>query len=347
VLPDHDPSHAQLLEGFELEWNRYQSLLSTHSIRTLYFGGGTPSLLKAQELGRILDMIRQTHSLENLEITLEANPERMSEENLKELYALGINRLSFGVQSFDDGHLSLLGRTHDSRQAQQAIRLAHDVGFRNISLDLMYDLPHQTLASFANSLHQAAQLPITHLSLYNLTIEPHTQYFKQKEALTPHLPNQELSLQMYQTAQEILGAFGFEQYEISAFAKPGFASQHNSGYWMGTPFLGFGPSAFSYYAGKRFRNIANLKRYSDALKRGESPVDFEEELSPESRQKELLAIQLRLLNGVELQQFTLPEETKNNIDNLIELELLKREEETLLLTQKGILLYDSVAIELI
>ena len=148
-------------------------------------------------------------------------------------------------------------------------------------------------------------------------------------------------------AQNILTDAGLEQYEISAFARPGFSSQHNSGYWKGTPFLGFGPSAFSYYQGRRFRNICHLQRYHDALKKGESPIDFEEELSPEAQQKELLAIQLRLMQGANLKDFILSNETKLNINNLIRLELLREEKNILFLTPKGILLYDSVAIELI
>lgn len=347
VLPDQERLHKILMEGLELEWQRNQTIMSDKTIRTLYFGGGTPSLLKKEELHSLMQMIRKTHSLEGIEITLEANPEKMSEEKLTDLLSAGINRLSVGVQSFDEEHLRLLGRTHTGNQAETAIKLAHKLGFQNISLDLMYDLPHQTLESFENSLQIASELPITHLSLYNLTIEPHTQFFKQKDALEPHVPDQEISLQMYRKAQEILTSSGFEQYEISAFAKPGFHSKHNSGYWLGTPFLGFGPSAFSYYQGKRFRNFCHLAKYTENLKNKLSPIDFEEELKPDDQQKELLAIHLRLMQGANLDQFSLSEETKINITKLIDLNLLKKENNTLFLTQKGILLYDSVAIELI
>ncbi len=348
VLPDLERFHNLLLEGLELEWQRYKELISAHTIRTIYFGGGTPSLLKTEEVAELLQMIRNTHSIDDIEITLEANPELMTEEKLKALRALGINRLSFGVQSFDEKLLTLLGRTHSAHQAKEAIQMADKAGFKNISLDLMYDLPHQTFAAYENSLTQALELPITHLSLYNLTIEPHTSFFKHKSSLTPHIPDQETSLQMYRLSQEAAKAAGFEQYEISAFAKPGFSSKHNSGYWMGTPFLGLGPSAFSYYEGRRFRNIANINRYKGALAKGESPVDFEEELSPENRLKELLAIQLRLICGVDLEAFPpLPPETQKGISRLIDLQLLKREKNILSLTGQGILLYDSVATEII
>lgn len=348
VLPDQDRFHSLLLQGLELEWERALPLLSTHSIRTIYFGGGTPSLLKTGELATLLHLIRKTHSIENIEITMEANPEKMDASKMREFHDLGINRLSFGVQSFDAAHLTLLGRTHSATQAAEAILLAERTGFKNISLDLMYDLPGQTPASYQNSLEAALKLPITHLSLYNLTIEPHTAFFKRKEELLPHIPDEEASLEMYRLSQECTKASGFEQYEISAFAKPGFHSRHNSGYWLGTPFLGFGPSAFSYFEGKRFRNIANINRYTAALQQGESPVDFEEELSPESRLRELLAIRLRLISGVDLEQFpALPLDLKNIIDQLIEQQLLKIKENTLSLSEKGILLYDSVATELI
>lgn len=348
VVPDQERYHTLLLEGLELEWQSYQSILQSHQIRTLYFGGGTPSLLKIDELERILQMIRKTHSLEGIEITLEANPELMNEAKLKALLRLGINRLSFGVQSFDEDQLHVLGRTHSGGQAKEIILLAHQVGFKNISLDLMYDLPRQTYGSYENSLRQAVQLPITHLSLYNLTIEPHTSFFKQKEKLIPQLPDPEMSLRLYELSQEYTKAAGFQQYEISAFAKPGFESKHNSGYWAGTPFIGFGPSAFSYLEGKRFSNTANLHHYADALKNNLSPVDFEEELSQDEKQKELLAIRLRMLRGVNLEEFpNLSQESNMTIKNLIDINLLQLENNRLSLTPKGILLYDSVAIELI
>ena len=159
VVPDQDRYHEQLMEGLELEWGRWHEVLSKHKIRTLYFGGGTPSLLKTEELEKLLGMIKRTHSLEGIEITLEANPEKMTEEKLKELRALGINRLSFGVQSFEEEHLIQLGRTHSSGGAKGAIRLAREVGFNNISLDLMYDLPHQTLQGFEHTLLQAVSSP--------------------------------------------------------------------------------------------------------------------------------------------------------------------------------------------
>ncbi len=324
VIPDQERHKKQYLAALKKEW---QLRNPGYKPRTIYFGGGTPTLLGYETIAEILSWIDYDPTIE---ITLEANP-----ESLHHFKPCGINRISLGVQSFDDQLLTILTRTHQKSEAIQAIENVHAQGIENISIDLMYDLPHQTLDQWTKSLQQAIKLPITHLSFYNLTFEPHTAFYKKQKTLTPHLPTDDISLQMLQHGIHILEENGFARYEIASFAKPGFESQHNSGYWTGRPFLGLGPSAFSFWNKSRFRNIANLNRYSKLLADGKTPTDFSEKLSPQQAENEHIAIALRLLKGVK----TSPE----NFSELIAEGFLDYSQEHLKLTEKGRLFYDTVA----
>lgn len=289
-----------LLEALSLEWQLYKKLTQDKKIVSVYFGGGTPFLMGPDSLHQILSWINPPY---DAEITLEANPEDVNLEAIRAFYEIGINRLSLGVQSFDNLLLKRLGRHHTAQKASEAIHLAAQAGIKNLTIDLMYDIPSQTLSSWKQTLSHLSTLPITHLSLYNLTIEPYTAFHKQRLTLTPLLPSSEESLKMLEAATERLPTIGLSRYEISAFAMPGFESRHNTGYWEGRPFLGFGPSAFSHWEGERYRNLCDLKKYAAALKSGQSPVDFRERLSPLASLHERLAIKLRLLSGVDMRQF--------------------------------------------
>lgn len=333
VLPDNEDSKKLLLQGLEKEWQHYLPQIQGKKILSVYFGGGTPSLFGPSAINTILNWIQPTS---DCEITLETNPETSIQDYQ------GINRVSIGVQSLDDSSLSILGRNHNAKKAIEAIESCN---IPNISCDLMYDLPHQNLSSWERTLHKLTQLPITHVSLYNLTFEPNTVFFKRKKTLTPHLPSPETSLQMLQTAVSSLENSGFSRYEISAFAKPNFHSIHNIGYWIGRPFIGFGPSAFSYWNNKRFRNCANLKLYVEKLQRNESPVDFEEELPYPANLNELLAIRLRLLEGADISHT--PPETRKRLTSLKEKGWVTINDNQALLTPDGLLFYDSVAETLI
>jgi oxygen-independent coproporphyrinogen-3 oxidase len=351
VIPDKDSFKSQLMEGFALEWARNLPFLQNKKIVSIYFGGGTPSLMGPVFIAEILQWMKLPPGNE-IEITLEANPENIDLPLMQAYAQAGINRVSIGVQTLEESLLKQLGRLHSPQKALDAIYLTAKAGIKNISIDLMYDLPGQTLHSWQKTLESAVQLPISHLSLYNLTIEPHTVFFKYRDLIQKQLPDEETSLQMYEAAISTLTAKGFQQYEISAFAKEGCDSRHNTGYWTARPFLGFGPSAFSYWERKRFRNVSNLNRYCKALKEGLSPIDFEEELLPDAQIRELLAIQLRLIQGVDLNHFQsrhgmLDGETQAVIKKLKGNGLLQQEGELLQLTKRGILFYDTVAIELI
>lgn len=337
------------MEALALEWRAQAPKLSASRIVSIYFGGGTPTLLGAEAIGTILNWIPR---VSDCEITIEANPENATLELLKAYAQAGINRISIGVQSLDGASLLVLERQHDTDSALRAIAHAEAAGIRNISIDLMYDLPNQTLKSWEKTLDQLPGLPITHLSLYNLTIEPHTVFFKRQKSLTPLLPSPEQSLNLLQMATEKLEQLNLKRYEVSAFAKPGYHSRHNTGYWIGRPFLGLGPSAFSYWEKKRFRNIASLSRYQSALANGRSPLDFEEELAYPDNLRELLAVQLRLIEGVDLDFFQrkhaiLDEKTREALAQLTARGFLTSQAETIRLTEKGLLFYDSVAEALI
>jgi oxygen-independent coproporphyrinogen-3 oxidase len=329
VIPDQNRFHALYMQTLKREWELRRPLLPQEgTLVSIYFGGGTPSLLGPERIDTILSWINPE---KNVEITLETNPE-------VPVYAFpGINRVSLGIQSFDDELLTTLTRTHDSRKAEESLYAIADSGIKNISIDLMYDLPGQTLGQWEKTLERALSLPITHLSLYNLTIEPHTSFYKHRRALLSRTPNSETSLRMLQKAVEKLESGGLKRYEISAFSQPGFHSRHNTGYWKGRPFLGFGPSAFSYWEGARFRNTANLNRYAKMLNENRLPVDFHEKLPPEEALREKIAIGLRLIDGID----SWPLRFKKIYTKLCANGFLNPF--TLSLSERGILFHDSVA----
>jgi oxygen-independent coproporphyrinogen-3 oxidase len=344
VIPNQARYHHLLSEGFGLEWNLQKERLASPDLRivSVYFGGGTPTLLDAQEIHAVIQRCGPLSP--DCEITIEANPEDHSLSHFRALKKAGINRISFGVQSLDDRSLAILGRAHTRAGAKMAITTAAKAGFDNISIDLMYDLPDQTESSWRYTLEQIKELEVQHLSLYNLTIEPHTSFYKRREKLI--LPKPETSLRLLSGALTTFEALGFERYEISAFAKPGFASKHNMGYWTFRPFLGFGPSAFSYWNGERFQNTPNLQRYSKALQANLSPVHFRETLPYPQNLREQIAVGLRLKNGCVVPD-NAPEETKIALEKLQGMGLIIQKGLHIQLTEKGKLFYDSVAAEIV
>lgn len=321
-------------------------LFSSKRIISLYFGGGTPSQVDPSHIEDFFDFMDslKLNYAPDVEISFEANPEDLNKEYLERLKNLPINRLSIGVQSLHDESLKILDRQHDSKKAMASIENAFQSGFKNISIDLMYDLPGQTLTSWKQTLSLVKLLPITHLSLYNLTIEPQTVFFKKRKELTPLIPPDHLSLQLLETARETFEQLGLSRYEISAFAKEGYYSKHNTGYWLGREFLGFGPAAFSFLNGKRFKNISSLPGYIQKTDQKISTVDFEETLSPEASLRERLAIRLRLLEGACLTDFPcLDNDLLEEFDKLCSEGFVTMTPSTLTLTKKGTLFYDTVA----
>lgn len=344
VLPYRKDLEAILISALKKEWSWRAPLLEDKEILTVYFGGGTPSLLDPTLISELLKMVGGSPK----EVTLEVNPETVSYERMVAYKRAGVNRISIGIQSLDNSELLLLGRNHVPSKAIEAVTTTKKAGFENITIDLMFELPHQTLASWQRTLDRVIELPITHISLYNLTFEPHTAFYKRQKELTALLPSDETKVEMLDMAIEKFEQASFKRYEISAFAKEGFPSLHNSGYWLARPFLGFGPSAFSFWEKKRFRNACSLQSWARALSEGNSPVDFEEKLSDEDSFNELLAVQLRMLAGIDLSNKTPPPpKTKEAISHLVQEGFLIQKANHLSLSEKGKLFYDSVASALI
>jgi len=344
-LPDQAGLQSIFQTSIALEWQRKVPLLAGNRIVSIYFGGGTPTLFAPQGIGAILQMIAQSdlNIAPDCEITIEANPEKIDLQLLKELRRLTINRISIGVQSLDDQSLQILNRAHTARQAENAVHDAYAAGFENISIDLMYDLPWQTETSWSTTLNRIRHLPITHSSLYNLTIEPHTLFYQKQKDLRPAMPSPAKSLRLLNMAIYELENLKLHRYEISAFAKNNMISRHNSGYWTGRPFLGFGPSAFSYWDSSRFQNVAHLHRYAQALTKGESIIAFSETLPYPANVNELFAIQLRMIEGVSEAKFPLPPDTIANLQKLKQAKLLTCRQNQWKLTKRGTLFYDTVA----
>lgn len=340
VLPERAADKDSLEQALLRHLQQLQPSLANQSISSIYFGGGTPTLFGPKRIKSLLDAISFDV---NCEITIEANPEEVSLDLMAAYKETGVNRVSMGVQTLDDQLLAVLGRNHSAAKAKEATWIVQEAGISNLSIDLLYEIPGLTSSSFHKTLSEVKELPITHLSLYNLTFEPNTIFYKQRKSLEKTVPPDEENVYMLTSAICAFEEMGFTRYEISAFAKSGFASRHNVGYWTARPFFGLGPSAFSYFAGRRFRNVSNLKRYVETL-----GIDFEERLPYPDNIKELLAIELRLVSGIHIENFIskqgeIPLETKEILEQLILEGFLLRDETHIRLSEQGLLFYDSVA----
>ncbi|MGM0503834.1 MAG: radical SAM family heme chaperone HemW [Bacteroidota bacterium] len=279
--------------------------LGSESVQTIYFGGGTPSLFSIEQLHKILNALYRNFRIEkNMELTLEANPENLSKTFLKALKSLGFNRLSVGIQSFDDDDLALMRRTHQSKTAVQSVYDAQNQGFENISVDLMYGLPNLTLKKWEKNLKQLFQLEVQHISAYHLTIEPKTLFKKWYDQNKIQLPDEQKSLEQYQLLVEKTATNGYLHYEISNFAKDGFISLHNTNYWMDVKYLGLGPSAHSYNLTSRQWNISNLHVYLDEISKGKVPYE-KEILTPKEKYNDFIITSFRTMWGLNLEKLVL------------------------------------------
>ena len=278
------------------------SELKGESVETIYFGGGTPSTLTIEELGKILGTIEEFYSIENirnLEITLEANPDDLTEEYVTVLRTLPINRVSMGIQSFHDRTLRLVGRRHTATEAIEAVHRCQRMGLTNISIDLMYGLPGETIADWAYSLDQAIALKVPHISAYHLTYEEDTRLgnMKEKGLVTPI--SEEQSIETFELLRTRLLAAGYEHYEISNFSLPDCHSRHNSSYWKGIVYIGIGPGAHSYDGSSRRWNLSNLKNYINTPKNEDVPHEVEQ-LTTDERYDERIITELRTACGINL-----------------------------------------------
>lgn len=274
-------------------------------VDTVYLGGGTPSILDTEVMAAVLAECGRFFPWSfSAEVTLEANPGTVSKCSLARMYALGINRLSIGLQAAQAHHLTRLGRIHGLTAFYEAMRNAQEVGFTNISVDAMYGLPRQTTAEYIETLACICNSGATHVSAYALQVEPHTPFYIQWEQGELVVPADEEVAEMMLAGREYLLSRGFEQYEISNFAKPGSASCHNLTYWRNQPYIGLGPSAASYVNGRRFVNVSDLTSYSNLLQGHRLPVASCEHLGRHTEMAETAILGLRLLNeGIDLRLF--------------------------------------------
>ena len=278
--------------------------LPSRHIETVYLGGGTPTLLSINELENILTQIRKHYILSpDGEYTIEANPEQLNKTYLKDLLSIGINRISIGVQSFSDDTLRFLGRKHSAEEAETAVCLAAEAGFDNISIDLIYGISQRQSGEWENDLHKACSLPIQHLSCYALTNEENSLLWRKIHQHQLPDMDEELANKEFHTLLQIARQNGFEQYEISNFARNGQVSRHNSAYWSGEPYLGLGPSAHSFDGQTRKWNVSNLMQYIDDIATGNFSGDSET-LSLNDRYNEYVMLGLRTAKGISLTQIT-------------------------------------------
>jgi oxygen-independent coproporphyrinogen-3 oxidase len=275
--------------------------LKGEPVETLYFGGGTPSQLSEEEFRQLFDTMEEVYGLTPLtEITLEANPDDLTEEYVSMLRTLPFNRISMGIQTFDDRLLRLLNRRHTAAEAVSAVERCRRLGFENISIDLMYGLPGETEASWAEDLRQAIALAPEHISAYHLIYEENTPLYRLWQQHRVEQADEELSLRLFSQLIDTLAAAGYEQYEISNFCHPPHYSRHNSSYWQGTPYLGCGASAHSFDGGSRRWNVASLQSYVTAVEQGK-PMFEMEELDLTTRYNEAIITGLRTRWGVEIE----------------------------------------------
>ena len=268
-----------------------------YKVDTIYFGGGTPSFFGDDGMATILTAIRRNFDVDSgAEITFEANPDSVSDKLLNRLRAEGFNRVSLGIQCDDDEILKKIGRPHDYAQAVSAVQRIRKAGFRNLSVDLMYGLPNQTLSSWKDTLERVLTLNPEHISCYGLKLEEGTPMYEYRDFL--NLPDDDIQADMYLAMVDILREKGFRQYEISNFARKGLYSRHNMKYWTGGEYLGFGPNASSDFAGRRFTIIRDLQGYIDGIKNGGEVLQDIEDIPLRERAGEYLMMRLRTSTGI-------------------------------------------------
>jgi|AP95_1055475.scaffolds.fasta_scaffold09354_2 oxygen-independent coproporphyrinogen-3 oxidase len=371
-IEDQIPGYVDAVENELRDWG---NLLSHPPVRTIFLGGGTPSYLPPDDIKSILTTIGQSYGIdERAEITMECNPGDVTPERAASWIDSGVNRISMGAQSFDDGLLKLLGRRHSAAEARTAFKTLRGAGFSNQSLDLMYGLPHQTLVQWTDSLDSTLELEPDHISLYGLQIEDGTPLQVDVAKGRYPVPDDDLAADMYEAAQSKLGENGFAQYEISNWSKAGMESQHNLIYWRNEPYLGVGPGAHSWLAGSRFANLKSPRRYVAILGKGASdagerdpgepdpvtamrmpagPVEQVDVTTPAIDVAETMMMGMRLNEGVSMARFKTRFKAKlsdvfpDEIERLLEIGLIEVTDDAVRLSDRGFLLGNEVFAEFI
>ncbi len=340
---------SSYLTAIKKEINHYHYIYSEDRIySSVYFGGGTPSLMEPKNIEEIINFLRTSFLIsDNVEITLETNPGTVDKSKLKEFLSLGINRLSVGVQSFDNDELKFLTRTHDRNTAIKTIEDAHTIGFENISLDLIFNLPKQTKEKWLNNLNIAVDLPITHVSAYSLIIERGTSLNKMVLDGKVRIQDGDYDAELYKTTLDFFEEKNFAQYEVSNFAKQNFECRHNNAYWHYKDYLGFGTSSHSFIDYKRWWNYSNIRLYIDKTNENGHATAGSEWLDSNQRFSEFVMLSLRS-SGIDIPSFKEKFGDKWLIDKSDYLNELKDEDyiifndNSLKLTNKGYAVCDEI-----
>ena len=337
-----------MINALQTEIKLQKNFLGNETIETIYFGGGTPSLLSGEEINLLINVITDTHTVSSdAEITLEANPDDLTHEKLKALKHTPVNRFSIGIQSFFDDDLLWMNRVHRSNEAESCVKRAQDAGFENITVDLIYGYPLLTDQKWKHNVDKVFELQVPHVSAYSMTVEPRTALatFIKKKKQAPM--NEEQSAEQFMELMDDMQAHGFEHYEISNFALPNHYSRHNTNYWKGVKYLGIGPSAHSYDGEKRQWNIANNAKYLQALDKKTVPAEIEV-LTEANRLNEYIMTSLRTQWGLDLDRLNQiangsSDELLKEAEEFLDKGWIRRENQTIYLSQKGKLYADHIA----
>ncbi|MFN3134054.1 MAG: radical SAM family heme chaperone HemW [Candidatus Kryptonium sp.] len=335
-------------------FKRESDFIGTTCFDTIYFGGGTPSLLEVSQIEKILNLLYKNFRIsQDAEVTIEANPGTVDKEKLFSFKKVGINRLSFGVQSFSDEDLKFLGRIHTSKDAIECVKLAFEVGFKNISIDLIFGLPGQSLENWVENLHKAIELNVPHISAYNLIVENGTPLYELVRNGKVKLPDEDEQAKLYEVTMETLEGAGYIHYEVSNYAYEGFECRHNLKYWEYENYIGFGPSAHSFWVNKRWWNVANLYKYLKAIDLNKLPIANFEILDAEKMMEEFIYLGLRS-RGIDLDKFRrkfdfdfLDGEIREELSELEKLGFVEINSFKVKLTRKGFSVCDEISVNLI
>ncbi|MFW5996204.1 MAG: radical SAM family heme chaperone HemW [Halanaerobiaceae bacterium] len=351
--PYSDKKKDRFLAALTEEIILYGELLSTEELKTIYFGGGTPSLLSPADIKDLLDLISDEFPVNfPSEITLEANPVCLFPERIQNYSQAGVTRLSLGIQSFSDQDLNLLGRLHSADEAEQTIMEVRKY-FNNFNLDFIFAIPNQTRDVWKNNLAKALSYNPPHLSLYNLELPTGTLLNELLENDELHPVEEELDAEMFNMARKILTENGYEHYEISSFCRPGYRSEHNQIYWRYKPYLGLGPGGHGFIGGVRYENRSDLEMYSENLAKRDFPISRYSILSEKDQMAEMIFLGLRLLAGVKFREFKqqfgceLRKVYRKEISRLQEQGLLEIRQKKICLTERGLLLANRVFMEFV
>lgn len=346
---DYDRFLSALHSEIALRGRLRLGALRFHSI---FIGGGTPSLLSDVQLGGIIEALHARFEFDpQIEVTVECNPGTVTVEKLRGYRAAGVNRLSFGVQSFHADDLQFLSRIHSAAEAEDAVAMSFAAGIKNINVDLMFSLPGQTPERWVQNLERARALGTTHLSCYSLTVEQGTPLARMVERGMVRTPPEESDAVLFELTMETLAGWGFRQYEVSNYALPGYESRHNLTYWRHEDYLGFGPSAHSTMNGRRWWNARSLDKYLAIIDSHTLPEAGGEQLDPATLRSEYIFLRLRS-EGIHLPDFTrlfgsdLHSDNRAFIDRCISENILHLEDNRLSLTRKGLLVCDEICAEL-